>query len=194
MKAGRIGAIVLAGGRSSRFGTDKLAAVLDGRPLLDHAIAAAMEVASVIVVVVAPGAERSLPAGVLVAHDAEAYEGPLAGLAAGLEAMPDDVERVLVVGGDMPSLSGPVLALLADALGGADERAASVLDEGGPMPMAVRASVATPVARELLAAGERRLRALPERLDAVILAGVRWRALDPDAATLHDIDRPTDLR
>ncbi|MGH2474787.1 MAG: NTP transferase domain-containing protein, partial [Candidatus Limnocylindrales bacterium] len=33
--APRIGAIVLAGGRSSRFGRDKLAEPMDGRPLLD---------------------------------------------------------------------------------------------------------------------------------------------------------------
>ena len=33
-----VAAIVLAGGRSSRFGRDKLAEPVDGRPLLDHAI------------------------------------------------------------------------------------------------------------------------------------------------------------
>ena len=36
----RIGAIVLAGGRSSRFGRDKLAESIDGRPLLDRAVEA----------------------------------------------------------------------------------------------------------------------------------------------------------
>jgi molybdenum cofactor guanylyltransferase len=195
----RVGAIVLAGGRSSRFGADKLEAIVDGRPLLEHAIEAARSVAPTVVVVLAPGAARDLPADVVVAHDVEAYEGPLAGLAAGLVAMPADIERVLVVGGDMPTLSIPVLALLLDALGEAGDAnepgpaAAVVLDEGGPMPMAVRASVAGPVARQLLAGGERRLRALPEQLGAMLLPGARWRALDPDAATLRDIDRPADL-
>lgn len=192
--AARIGAIVLAGGRSSRFGTDKLVAVVDGRPLLDRSIMAAQSVASVVVVVLAPGAERDVPAGVTVAHDAVAYEGPLAGLAAGLAAMPADVECVLVVGGDMPTLSGPVLRLLVEAIVDVDASStAAVLDEGGPMPMAVQASMAAPIARALLAAGERRLRALPEHLGARVISGREWRPLDPEAATLRDIDRPADL-
>ena len=37
---GRVAAVVLAGGESRRFGTDKLAAVVDGLPLLDRAVAA----------------------------------------------------------------------------------------------------------------------------------------------------------
>lgn len=193
MTMDRVGAIVLAGGRSSRFGGDKLAAIVDGRPLLEHSIDAARSVASTVVVVLAPGAARELPEAVIVAHDTLAFEGPLAGLAAGLDAMPGDIERVLVVGGDMPSLSGPVLALLMDALVEAGEPSAAVLDEGGPMPMAVRASRAAPAARDLLAAGERRLRSLPARLGATVVAGTLWRALDPDAETLRDIDRPADL-
>jgi molybdopterin-guanine dinucleotide biosynthesis protein A len=187
----RIGGIVLAGGRSARFGTDKLAAVVDGRPLLEHAIARVQAVAQVVVVVLAPGSARDLPSGVLVAHDDEAYQGPLAGLAAGLAVMPGDVGRVLVVGGDMPSLSPAVLRLLIEAL--VDETEAAVLDDGGPMPMAVRAPAAASAAGGLLAGGERRLRALPEHLGALVIRGPDWRALDPDAATLRDIDRPTDL-
>lgn len=194
MTSFRIGAIVLAGGRSSRFGRDKLAAELDGRPLLEHAIEAAHAVASVVVVVLAPGDVRDLPPDIVVAYDRDAFAGPLAGLAAGLASMPVDVECVLIVGGDMPSLSVPVLRLLVEAIGDAGDAAvAVVLDEGGPMPMAVRASVATPAVDELLAAGERRLRGLPERLNAEVIGGLVWRALDPAAATLRDVDRPSDL-
>jgi molybdopterin-guanine dinucleotide biosynthesis protein A len=61
------------------------------------------------------------------------------------------------------------------------------------MPMAVRASRAETVARDLLASGERRLRALPEHLRAAVVPATEWRALDPDGATLRDIDRPADL-
>lgn len=193
MTDARVGAIVLAGGRSSRFGADKLAHIIDGRPLLEHAIEAVRSVASVVVVVLAPGAERDLPVDVLVARDADAYEGPLAGVAAGLGALPGDVEIALVVGGDMPTLSGPVLQLLIAIVADTASPPAAVLDEGGPLPMAVRASVAASAARHSLAAGERRLRALPDRLGATVIDGRTWRALDPEAATLRDIDRPSDL-
>ena len=83
-----VAVIVLAGGRSSRFGRDKLAEPLDGRPLLDHAIDAARRMATEVLVVVAPGSAPAVPAGVQVVHDAQAFEGPLAGVAAGLGGDP----------------------------------------------------------------------------------------------------------
>lgn len=190
-------AIVLAGGRSSRFGRDKLAEPLDGRPLLHHAIDAVRGVTSHVIVVLAPATDRDLPADVLIAHDLHAFEGPLAGLATGLAALaalPAEVTRVLVVGGDMPSLSPFVLAALAAELEAPDAPAAVGLDAGGPLPMALRPGPARAAADALLAAGERRLRALPERLGARLLPGATWRALDPTGATLLDIDRPGDLR
>jgi uridine kinase len=45
----------------------------------------------------------------------------------------------------------------------------------------------------LLARGERRLRALPDRLDAVVVAEPVWRALDPAGGSLRDIDTLADL-
>lgn len=190
---GTVGAIVLAGGRSARFGRDKLAEPIDGRPLLDHAVAAVRAVAADVVVVVAPGPDRSVPDGVRIAHDAVAFEGPLAGVAVGLAALGEDVDGVIVVGGDMPTLSPDVLRLLLGALAGPPPVAATVLDDGGPMPMAVRRAAAAVAAHELLGGGERRLRALPDRLAATVIAGATWRSIDPEGRTLRDIDRPSDL-
>lgn len=193
MSGSRTGAIVLAGGRSARFGRDKLAEPVDGRPLLDHAVAAVRAVADEVVVVVAPDTSRAVPDGVRLAHDPSAFEGPLAGVAAGLAALATAVDRVVVVGGDMPTLRPAVLGLLLDRLEGPPTVAAARLDDGGPLPMAVRRDIALDAARTLLASGERRLRRLPDRLDAVVVSAAEWRALDPDAATLRDVDEPGDL-
>ncbi len=82
-----VAGIVLAGGRSSRFGSDKLAAEREGVPLLHHAVLRVAEVADDVVVVLAPGASGAgLPPGVRVANDPTEGEGPLAGLHAGLLA------------------------------------------------------------------------------------------------------------
>lgn len=192
----RVGAIVLAGGRSSRFGRDKLAEPLDGWPLLHHAIEAVQEVATDVVVVVAPDAERQLPPGVLVAHDERAFEGPLAGLAVGLAALDPQVEGVIVVGGDMPDMIPTVLRRLVDWLWSTDSAAVVLGVEGkvGPLPMALRAEAARSTANDLLAGGERRLRALPRALVSVVIPAAIWRLDDPTAATLHDIDTLADLR
>jgi molybdopterin-guanine dinucleotide biosynthesis protein A len=189
----RIGAVVLAGGRSSRFGRDKLTERLDGRPLLARAIDAVRSVATDVVVVVAPGADPAVPPGIEVARDATAHEGPLAGLASGLATLDPAVERVVAVGGDMPTLVPAVLGVL---LGSLERREAAVLadaDGPRPLPMAIRRSSGGPAAERLFEKGERRLRALLEELDVEVLEPSTWRALDPDGATLRDVDVPQDL-
>ena len=55
MESGITG-IVLAGGRSRRFGSDKLASDVGGRPLVEHAIDALATVADEVVVVIAADA------------------------------------------------------------------------------------------------------------------------------------------
>ena len=64
MRPRRVTAIVLAGGRSSRFGRDKLAEIVDGRSLLAHAIEGVTPFATRVLVVAAPGATVPLPANV----------------------------------------------------------------------------------------------------------------------------------
>ena len=188
-----IAAIVLAGGRSSRFGRDKLAEPLDGRPLLEHAIGAVRQVTAEVMVVVAPGPDRAVPPGVRIVHDDRAFEGPLAGVATGLAATGADI--VLVVAGDMPTVVPGVLDRLVTCLTttGADAAVLEVGEDRPPIPMAVRRPVAAAAAVALLASGERRLRALPEALHAASVPERAWRRDDPDGASLLDVDTPADL-
>lgn len=194
---GPVSAIVLAGGRSSRFGADKLAVSLDGVRLLDRAIRAVAAAAVEVVVVVAPGDERRPtidPGTVRLVADPEAFGGPLVGLLAGLEMVAQPI--ALVVGGDMPDLQPAVLRLLVGRLiadAGVD---AVVLRSRGalvPLPAAVRTGAATDHARRLIGDGERRLRSLFERLPTRVLEEGDWRGLDPDGNTVRDIDVPADL-
>ncbi len=190
----RIGAIVLAGGRSARFGRDKLAEPIDGRPLLHHAIAAVRDVATDIVVVAAPDANPDLPDGVHLAHDPVACEGPLAGLAAGLAALDPAVDRLIVVAGDMPTLVPAVLQGLLDTVASGPDAAILGLDgDTPPLPLALRRRRAQAAVGTLLDAGERRLRAISNVLDAQVIPEATWRLDDPSAATLRDIDTPGDL-
>jgi molybdopterin-guanine dinucleotide biosynthesis protein A len=189
----RITAIVLAGGRSRRFGRDKLAEPIAGRTLLARAIEAVGAFAGEVVVVAAPGGTPDLPPGSRVAHDPTPFEGPLAGLLAGLTAASTDV--VLVTAGDMPDPVSGVIDALLDALDAPGAEAALLRDDGKPrpLPMALRRQPAERAAAALIAAGERRLGALAETLRSQVIEEAVWRPLDPDARTLHDIDTPADL-
>ncbi len=141
--------------------------------------------------VAAPDASPRIPADVRIVQDPVAFEGPLAGARAGLRAAGTSI--VLVVGGDMPDLVGAVLESMVAGLVGFD---AVVLDHGGrprPLPMAVSREPALAAADRLLGTGERRLRALIETLATEVIPEATWRLLDPDAATLRDIDTESDL-
>jgi molybdopterin-guanine dinucleotide biosynthesis protein A len=186
--------IVLAGGRSSRFGRDKLAERIGQLSLLEHAIRAVSAVAREIVVVGRPPGETGGIPGVTYVPDPEPFGGPLVGLRTGLEVAGEPL--ALVVGGDMPSLHPDVLALLLRTLAAGDGWVATRLVHRGrrqPLPMALRVGAATPHARALVGTGERRLQALFTGLATRDLREVEWRALDPTAATLRDVDRPGDL-
>jgi molybdopterin-guanine dinucleotide biosynthesis protein A len=196
-------ALILAGGRSSRFGRDKLAEPIDGRPLLWHAIDAVRPLVDEVLIVSAPGADPIVPDDVLVVRDRVAFEGPLTGLLAGLLEARAPV--VIVAGGDMPTMVGAVLAeMLAELDGRAvtsvrgdrDGVDAVVLESDGqarPLPMALRREPALIATARLLDAGERRLRSVTEALDTRVIEAPTWRALDPEGQTLIDIDEPSDL-
>ena len=193
----QISAIVLAGGRSSRFGSDKLAARVGGGTLLDRSVAAVAAVAIEIVVVVAPGDDRT-PAAVdrpvRVVADRAAHGGPLVGLLKGLESI--DQPLAIVVGGDMPTLRPDVLGLLVRTLIAQPTMGAVVVRSRGavaPLPAAVRTGAATDWVGRLVGDGERRLGSLFERLPTRILEEGEWRPLDPDGDTLRDVDVPGDL-
>lgn len=189
----RVSAIVLAGGRSSRFGRDKLAEPLGGMSLLERSIAAVRPVSSEVLVVTAPLGAPTVDEDVRVVHDAAPFGGPLLGLAAGLTSAREAI--VLVTAGDMPELQPLVIRLLLDALGDPSVEVA-VLAEGErprPLPMVVRRDVAREAIARLVETGERRLGALTEELARTVIAEAVWRAVDPEGRTLRDIDTLADL-
>jgi molybdopterin-guanine dinucleotide biosynthesis protein A len=205
-------AIVLAGGRSTRFGRDKLSEPFGDRPLIGHPIAAAGAVADLVIVAGPrePGpALGTLHAGgaagwtsrpVIVTADGEAGGGPLVGLRAALVAAAEaGAPEAIVVGGDMPWLRSAVLERMLDLLGRGPSRpaadAAVALESGSwrPLPIALRVTAATVAVDTHLASGARDLFGMLRRLDLATLPEAAWRPLDPAGATFRDVDRPADL-
>jgi molybdopterin-guanine dinucleotide biosynthesis protein A len=188
--------IVLAGGRSTRFGSDKLAVPVEGVPLLHHPILRLAEVCREVLVVLAPDAEEpSTPLAVPVrlVRDASDGQGPLAGVLAGLSEVGTD--WALVAGGDMPTLQTSVLLEMLRVGARADVDAVVLLDgdRSRPLPVLLRSRPARQAAHALLHAGERRLRALPDALRTAAIDEPTWVGLDPQRATLRDVDEPSDL-
>ena len=182
--------IVLAGGRSSRFGSSKLDADLEGRTVLDRTIDAVAEAVDEVVVVGRPGSHLRARFAVERRRD----QGPLGGIERGLELATTD--QAIVVGGDMPLVVPALLRrMVAELVTGPGVRAAA-LDVAGwtsPLPLAVNVAAARAVVATLLEPRPTSLRRLLGELQARSIAESQWRLLDPDGDSLLDVDLPADL-
>jgi molybdenum cofactor cytidylyltransferase len=121
-----VGAIVLAAGLSQRFraaggeGPSKLVALLGGEPLARRAVQAATASRACQVVVVTGHAKAEVEAAleglaVVFAHNADFASGLASSLKAGVAALPESVDGVLVLLGDMPAIDASVLDRLIQA-------------------------------------------------------------------------------
>ncbi|WP_311243553.1 NTP transferase domain-containing protein [Microbacterium sp. WCS2018Hpa-23] len=102
----RIAAIILAGGRASRLGgAAKPLLDIDGRTLLDRAVAAVADCEPIVVV----GPPSPLQADVVWARETPSFGGPVAGIAAGLALI--DSAEVYVLAADLPNAEAAVAVL-----------------------------------------------------------------------------------
>lgn len=136
-----IGAVVLAAGEGARFGGPKQLAELDGRPLLEHVLAAVAAVPAIERMVVILGARADDILARIDLHGAEAVvsgswaEGQAASLRAGLATL-DDVEAVLILLGDQPGITPDAIeAVLAHFDGSRPLRAVYDGQPGHPVVM-----------------------------------------------------------
>lgn len=109
MAAADVAAVILAAGRSTRLGRNKLLQDLHGRPLVRYAVAAALgSRAAPVLVVLGHEAERvrsaldGLP--VVCVEAGDHAEGMAASLRAGIRAVPPHATGALIALGDMPLL------------------------------------------------------------------------------------------
>lgn len=124
----RIVALVLAAGRSSRMGSNKLLLDLDGRPIVAHVVAeaAAAGIADIVVVTghQAGKVKAALAdAGVRIVEARDYATGMAASLKAGLKALPADADAVLILLGDMPQVSAGLIRAIVAAYSPLEGRA-----------------------------------------------------------------------
>jgi molybdenum cofactor cytidylyltransferase len=132
VKPGRVAALVLAAGQSRRMGqANKLLAELDGRALVSHMVDAALASRATPVIVVTGHQAEQVRAAlgdrrVQLVHNPAYADGLSTSLKAGLAALPEDVEGVLVALGDMPRIRPAQIDRLIAAFNPSEGRAICV--------------------------------------------------------------------
>ncbi|HEV2650648.1 MAG TPA: molybdopterin-binding/glycosyltransferase family 2 protein [Rhizomicrobium sp.] len=132
----RVAALVLAAGLSSRMGSNKLLATVDGKPLVRHAVEAAMSSASAPVIVVTGNASATVRAAIAplmpaFVENPDYSKGLSTSLKSGLRSVPEDADAAMIVLGDMPAVSAGLLDKLIAAFDPAEDRAICVATRHG---------------------------------------------------------------
>jgi molybdopterin-guanine dinucleotide biosynthesis protein A len=168
--------VLVAGGRSLRFGTDKLALLLDltisGLP------------ANWPIVIVGP--KRTTVRPVAWIREDPPLSGPLAAIGAGAAQVPAGVGHIVVVAADMPQ-AGLAVRTLLDACGPTVDVAYLVDREGIRQPLL--ACYRAPWLRTTLA----RHVPLDNRPARLLLASGAVAEVADQWGAGHDVDTPTDL-
>ena len=194
-----LAAVILCGGESRRFGSDKALVEVEGEPLVLR-VARRVSLAAD-PVVLASGRRGRLasalgPLPFAEIEDAPAAtgprggSGPLGGLVAGLAGSPHDL--VAAVAADLPFASAAVLRLLASLIDD-DDAAIPVTDEGSQPLHAVYSRRALPALRSSLIEGHLAVRDAVGGLRVRLVGPDRWTIHDPDGRFAINVNRPSDL-
>ena len=173
--------LVLAGGRGERLGgRDKAALTVSGRTLLDRVLDATPALGGSVVVV----GRTPVPEGVLRTLEDPPDGGPVAGIAAGLQALGPGAPWVAVVAVDQPAAAGALAALRA-ALPtvGEDVDAVSHEDIGGHRQWLLAIYRREALEAALAAVGEARHTSVRR-----LVADLRWRTVERGAEHVGDVD------
>lgn len=183
-------AVILTGGTGVRLGgADKASLELDGRSLLEHALAATAATADRTVVV---GTEVPTSRPVRWTREDPPSGGPAAGLLAGLDALEGATPLVCVLAVDMPRFSAATLDRLVAVLGSAGDSAdgACLADAGGRLQW-----LAGVYRYDALAAARPADRAEEHGLSTKrLMSGLRIVAVPAVEEEAHDVDTWEDLR
>ncbi len=126
--APKIAALVLAAGKSSRMGANKLLMPIKGQAMIARTVDAVLSSPARPVIVVTGNAAPEIEAvlggrDVCFVRNPHFADGLSTSLRAGIAALPEDVDGAVVCLGDMPAVGGAAIARLASAFNPAEGRA-----------------------------------------------------------------------
>lgn len=192
------GAIVLAGGKSSRMGENKALMTLMDKKMLTHIIERVEKVVDRVVVVIGFQQDpdqysMAVPPHVPIINDSVNLRSPLVGMLAGIEFLSADYVSVHPC--DTPLIEPSLLHHLFRRAEGHDA-AIGVTRDGRVQPLnaVYKASVTHSSCKEALRRGDTKCKKMIERLkDVIFLNSEELMKFDPDLRTYLNINTKKEL-
>jgi 2-C-methyl-D-erythritol 4-phosphate cytidylyltransferase len=141
--------LVVAGGRGDRFGAPKQFSTVAGARLVDHAVAAASAVCNEVVLVLPPGVEWD---GAAVQQVVAGGDTRSESVRAGLAAVADDTEIVVVHDAARPLATPELFELVIDAVRAGADAAVPALEVADTLKRVDGGRVVDTVSRDMLVA------------------------------------------
>jgi molybdenum cofactor cytidylyltransferase len=135
-----ISGVVLAAGTGSRFGGTKQIALVEGKPLAQHAIDALAEadVGEIVVVTghdaIAVASALRLPGNARIEWNTAYRDGQATSLAAALHVVDDDSEAAVILMADQPGITADVIRSLVTRFRASRKQVIRAMFEDGPGP------------------------------------------------------------
>lgn len=191
--------IILAGGRSSRMGSDKALLPLPGNEqisFVEHLASVLAPIGSEVLLVVRDETQALAYASlrnVRIVIDQIPDYGPLMGLYSGLSAMHSTSMYALVMAVDMPFVQPALLTyLLAQAQG--DSMLVPVVEDTPQVLLAVYPRTILPTIEALVRQGRRDPRSLLKVAPVRYVDEAQLRAIDPQLRSFMNVNTPDELR
>lgn len=189
-----VAGLVLAGGKSTRFGSDKASAVVAGKALLEWVVAGLEPVCDSLTIVVAAGQvlppfTTRLP--VTIAPDLYAEKGPLAGLVSGFGET--SAPLCFAVSCDAPLVRPELVTALAALADDYDVVCPLVGGILQPLAAVYRPAACLPVFRDFVERGQLKITAAFGPLRVRVVREYEVRAADPEFESFLNLNRPDGL-
>jgi molybdenum cofactor guanylyltransferase len=196
----KVSAIVLAGGKSSRMGQDKMWMTLEGKPLIERVVLRLLPLADEVLMSARYPEQfeaflHSLPIPALVVTDQYPGAGPLAGMHAGLNAARNDL--ALVIAADMPFVNVALIQHMIELAHDYDGVAPRIYNptkragELEPLHALYRRSCLTAIERHL-AANDRQVFCFFQEVHIRYVEAEEMSAFDPDLLSFFNVNTPED--
>ncbi len=194
-----LGAIVLAGGPSARFGRTKALVELEGKPLVRYVVDQCRLIAEEIVVAIGKDENpepylNALPSEIKTVKDSGTTKSPINGIATGIRQL--DADYVLIVPCDTPFVRGEIMKLFSENVSEFD--LAIPLWPNGyiePLHAVYKIEAIRRVLPSILKNPSSRVVELTFAFNSVRYIGIeQLREFDPYLHSFFNINNPQDLR